>query len=181
MLRDLDSGLLPVVGITAANAPEASVTDAIVEDLVAQKLTVREWHIDRAYLASRVVQERKPDVAVYCTAWPVRTGPYLPKTAFPLDWERQEIRCPDDVTLPFVVGGVVQVPAAACGACPVWERCTRSVHGRSVRIHPDERLLAELRERQETSEGRAKLRERTAGEHGLAHVGQWQGDRALLG
>jgi hypothetical protein len=178
VLRDLDSGLIPVVGITAAHAPEASGTDAIEEDLVAQQLTVREWHIDRAYLASRVVQERTPDVVIYCKAWPVRTGPYLPKTAFHLDWERQEIRCPNDVTLPFVVGGVVQFPAAACGACPVRERCTRSVHGRSVTIHPDERLLEELRERQERPAGRAQLRERVAVAHGLAHVGQWQGDRA---
>jgi IS5 family transposase len=65
VLRDLDSGLIPVVGITAANVPEASVTDAIEEDLAAQKLTVREWHIDRADLASRVVKERSAEVAVY--------------------------------------------------------------------------------------------------------------------
>jgi len=47
-----------------------------------------------------------------------------------------------------------------------------------VSIHPDERLLEELRERQLTAQGRAKLRERTAVEHGLAHVGYWQGKRA---
>ncbi len=58
------------------------------------------------------------------------------------------------------------------------ERCTRSVQGRSVSIHPDEKLMEELRERQLTPQGRAKLRERTAVEHGLAHVGYWQGDRA---
>ncbi len=153
ILRDLDSGLIPVVGITRANVPEASVTDAITEDLAAQHLTVREWHIDRAYLASRVVKERSADVTIYCKAWPVRSGPYLPKTAFHLDWERQEIRCPGDVTLPFVVGGLVQFPAATCRACPLRERCTRNAHGRSVTIHPDERLLEELRERQETAEG----------------------------
>lgn len=45
-------------------------------------------------------------------------------------------------------------------------------------IHPDERLLAELRQRQQTAAGRAKLRERVAVEHSLAHVGHWQGDRA---
>jgi len=178
VLRDLDSGLIPAVGITAANAPEASVTDAIMADLAAQQLTVREWHIDRAYLTSRVVQERTDDVAIYCKAWPVRTGPYFPKTAFHLDWKRQEIRCPNDVTLPFEVGGVVQFPAASCGTCPLRERCTQSRHGRSVTIHPDERLLEELRARQLTPHGRAKLRERTAVEHGLAHVGYWQGDRA---
>jgi Transposase DDE domain/Transposase domain (DUF772) len=178
VLRDLASGLIPAVGITAANAPEASVTDAIMADLEAQQLRVREWHIDRAYLASTVVQERTDDVVISCKAWPVRTGPYFPKTAFHLDWERHEIRCPNDVTLPFAVGGTVQFPAAVCGTCPVREQCTRSAHGRSVTIHPDERLLEELRERQQTPAGRAQLRERTAVEHGLAHVGYWQGDRA---
>ena len=38
--------------------------------------------------------------------------------------------------------------------------------------------LAELRRRQQTPEGRAKLRERVAVEHALAHVGHWQGRRA---
>jgi len=59
------------------------------------------------------------------------------------------------------------------------ERCTRSrTGGRSVSVHPDERLLAELRERQSTPEGRKKLRERVGVEHSLAHIGHWQGDRA---
>ena len=39
-------------------------------------------------------------------------------------------------------------------------------------------LLAELRERQRTPHGRAKLRERVAVEHALAHIGHWQGRRA---
>ncbi len=178
VLRDLDSGVIPAVGVTPANAPEASVTDSIVRDLAAQALSVREWHIDRAYLSSTVVRERTDEVTIYCKAWPVRTGPYFPKTAFHLDWARQEIRCPNDVTVPFAVGGTVHFPAAAWRACPVQARCTRSAQGRSVTIHPDEQLLAELRERQPTPEGRAKLRERTAVEHGLAHVGYWQGNRA---
>ncbi len=45
-------------------------------------------------------------------------------------------------------------------------------------MHPDERLLAELRERQRTPAGRKKLRERVGVEHSLAHIGRWQGDRA---
>ena len=45
-------------------------------------------------------------------------------------------------------------------------------------IHPDEALLAELRRRQQTPEGRVKLHERVAVEHALAHVGDWQGRRA---
>ncbi|WP_235609493.1 transposase, partial [Frankia casuarinae] len=43
---------------------------------------------------------------------------------------------------------------------------------------PDEALLTELRERQHTPAGRARLRERTKVEHTLAHIGHWQGRRA---
>ena len=34
--------------------------------------------------------------------------------------------------------------AATCAACPLRARCTTSSNGRSVSIHPDEKLLAEL-------------------------------------
>jgi DDE family transposase len=88
------------------------------------------------------------------------------------------MRCPNDVVVPFTPGGKVQFPAEVCGGCPLRQQCTTSRQGRSVQIHPDERLLAELRTRQQTPAGRARLRERVAVEHSLAHVGRWQGRRA---
>ena len=57
-------------------------------------------------------------------------------------------------------------------------KCTTSKRGRSVSIHPDEQFIAELRSRQLTTQGRAKLRERVAVEHSLSHIGRWQGDKA---
>jgi Transposase DDE domain/Transposase domain (DUF772) len=178
VLRDLDSGLVPAVGVTAANAPEAAVGEAIRADLTAQAGTLIELHIDRAYLSSVLVRDRAAGLAVYCKAWPVHNGAHFPKTAFGLDWERGTIRCPDGVDLPFQPGETVQFPPERCGACGLRARCTRSPQGRSVAIHPDERLLEELRQRQQTAAGRAKLRERVGVEHTLAHVGHWQGDRA---
>lgn len=178
VLRDLDSRLIVAVGITPANAPEASVTDAIEMDLATQQCTLRELPIDRAYLASKLVQQRSETLAIFCRAWPVQQGPYFPKSAFPLDWERYELRCPGGETVPFELGGVVKFPAATCGPCALRERCTASASGRSISIHPDETLLQELRERQQTPQGRAQLRERGAVEHALAHVGHWQGRRA---
>lgn len=178
VLRDLDAGLIRAVGITPANAPEASVTDAIAADLIAQDARLAELHIDRAYLSSRLVRERPAGLAVYCKAWPVRNGDRFPKTAFALDWERRTIRCPNGASLPFEPGGTVRFPAATCAACPLRPRCTTSTHGRSVSIHPDERLLVELRQRQTTAAGRAKLRERVPVEHALARIGRWQGRRA---
>lgn len=57
-------------------------------------------------------------------------------------------------------------------------QCTTSKNGRSISIHPDEALLSELREKQLTPQGRKRLRERVTVEHTLAHIGQWQGEKA---
>lgn len=176
VLRDLDTELVRAVGVTPANAPEASVTEAIAADLESQGAELSELHIDRAYLSSELVRDRPPELEVYCKAWRVRNGERFPKTAFEMDWERGLLRCPAGVGMPFEPGGVVRFPKKRCAECPLRERCTKSKSGgRSVSIHPDERLLEELRERQSTSEGRAKLRERVKVEHSLAHVGRWQG------
>jgi Transposase DDE domain/Transposase domain (DUF772) len=178
VLHDLDSGLVRAVGITPANVPEASVTEAIKTDLAAQQAQLAELHIDRAYLSSSLVRERSADLLIYCKAWPVRNGPRFLKTAFELDWERQRIRCPNQQEMPFEPGGTVHFPTEVCAACPLRERCTSSPRGRSVSIHPDEALLGELRKLQLTAAGRTKLRERVAVEHTLAHLGYWQGRRA---
>lgn len=178
ILRDLDSGLVRAVGITAANAPEASVTEDLLADLGRQDVELREIHLDRGYLASDLVRDRPQDLAIYCKAWPVRNGDRYPKTAFVLNWDAGTIRCPNQVSIPFQPGMTVRFPEEQCQICPLQDRCTTSSSGRSVHIHPDERLLQELRQRQLTPQGRAKLRERAPVEHALAHIGHWQGHRA---
>jgi len=179
VLRDLDTGLVPAVGITPANAPEASVTGDITADLEAAGWRLAELHIDRAYLSSALVRDRGPDLAIFCKAWRVRnTGGRFAKDQFTLDFAAGQLTCPAGVAMPFEPGRTVRFPAGTCAACPMRARCTTSSHGRSVSIHPDEALLAELRHRQQTPDGRAKLRERVAVEHALAHVGHWQGRRA---
>jgi hypothetical protein len=178
VLHDLDTDMVRAVGITAANAPEASVTEAISEDLAFQQIHLQELHIDRAYLSSELVRHRKEGLEIYCKAWPIREGKLFSKQAFSLDWERQIICCPAQQEMPFTPGSVVHFPQEKCDVCPLHDQCTKSLKGRSVSIHPDESLLAELREKQLTPVGRAKLRERVAVEHTLAHIGYWQGRRA---
>src|SRR6266545_6050648 len=177
-LTDLDTLLVPAVGVTAANVPEAEVADQIKDDLDAQNLTLSELGIDRAYLSSSLVTERDPDLEVFCKAFPVRNGSRFAKTAFHLDIDQGLLTCPNNLTVPFTPGGKVQFPAQVCAACPLRAQCTTSTRGRSVQIHPDEALLVELRAGQQTPHGRAKLRERVKVEHTLAHVGRWQGRRA---
>jgi Transposase DDE domain/Transposase domain (DUF772) len=179
VLRDLDTGLVPAVGITAANAPEASVTGDIAADLDAAGWHLAELHIDRAYLSSALVRDRDGDLAIFCKAWRVRnTGGRFAKDQFSIDFGAGQLTCPAGVSMPFAPGTTVRFPKDTCTACPLRARCTASSNGRSVAIHPDEALLAELRQRQQTPQGRAELRERVAVEHALAHVGHWQGRRA---
>jgi len=179
LLRDLDTGLVPAVGITPANAPEASVTGDIAADLDAAGRTLAELHIDRAYLSSALVRDRGPDLVIFCKAWRVRNASgRFAKDQFTLDFSAGQLTCPAGVAMPFEPGKTVRFPKDTCAACPLRQRCTSSAAGRSVSIHPDEQLLAELRQRQQTPAGRADLRERVKVEHALAHVGHWQGRRA---
>jgi transposase len=179
VLRDLDTGLVPAVGITPANVPEATVTDDIAADLGAAGRHLSELHIDRAYLSSALVRDRDGDLAIFCKAWRVRNASgRFAKDQFTLDFTTGQLTCPAGVSMPFAPGKTVRFPEDTCAACPLRARCTASSNGRSVSVHPDEALLAELRRRQQTPEGRAKLRERVAVEHALAHVGHWQGRRA---
>lgn len=57
VLHDLDTGLIRAVGLTPANVPEASVTPAISADLDRQAVSLKELHIDRAYLSSHLVAD----------------------------------------------------------------------------------------------------------------------------
>jgi Transposase DDE domain len=177
-LRDLDSRLIVAVGVTPAHVPEASVTDAIETALAAQQSPLQALHIDRASRARKLVQQRADDLPLFCKAWPVRQGPYFSKSACHLDWARHVLQCPGGETMPFAPAEVGKLPAATGARCPLRERCTTSASGRSVTMHPEEALVQELRERQQTPQGRAKRRERVAVEHALAHVGRWQGRRA---
>jgi len=178
VLSSLDSRLIHAVGITPANAPEASVTDQLAADLAHQQVILAELHMDRAYLNSTMVRNRSPELVICCKAWAIHRNDQFPKTVFQWDWQKKLVRCPNGVERSFEYGKVVRFPATACSACPQRAQCTQSPRGRTVSVHQDERLLDDLRQRQQTSAGRAKLRERVSVEHTLSHVGHWQGDTA---
>jgi hypothetical protein len=178
VLKDLDLGMVRAVGVTRANQPEAEVTQPIETDLKSQKIQLKELQIDRAYLTSHLVKQRSEDLTIVCKSWRVQNGQLFDKTGFVLDWDNSEILCPNGVKLPFMPGQVVHFPRNQCNICPLHSQCTNSKNGRSVSIHPDELLLQELRERQSTALGRAKIRERVSVEHCLAKIGQWQGEQA---
>lgn len=61
-------------------------------------VSLREWHIDRAYLSSHLVCERNAELELSCRAWPVRQGPLFAKC------------CPSVAVMPFEPEGVMKQP-----------------------------------------------------------------------
>jgi hypothetical protein len=177
--RDLDSGLLLAATVRPANEPEHQAADLLRPQLEAFG-TIAELHIDRGYLASRWTHDRfehgEPTLA---KPWSARNGDRFPKTAFVLDLDQGQVRCPEHRIAP-IHGHLARFDARDCDACPSRDRCTRAAlgHGRTISIHPDERFLLQLRVLKSTSEGRRRLRQRIAIEHALAHVTRRQGPRA---
>ena len=119
VLTDLDTLLVPAVGVTPANVAEAQVAEQITAALDAQGLILSELRIDRAYLSSSLIRDRPDDLQVFCKAFPVRNGPRFAKPAFHIDFDQHLLTCPNHVTVAFVPGGKVQFPASACAACPL--------------------------------------------------------------
>jgi hypothetical protein len=177
VLTDLDTELVPAVGVTAANVAEAAVAEQITADLQAQQRTLAELHIDRAYLSSSLVTDRDTDLEIFCKAFPVRNGPRFAKTAFTLDFDQGLLTCPNSATIAFTPGGKVQFPAEVCAACPLRTQCTTSTRGRSVQIHPDERLLAEFRAAQQTPTGEPSC---ASGSRSSTPWPTWTAGRAIV-
>lgn len=179
IMRDLDHGLILGVTVQPANQPERDAT-ATLRSQAAAYGDVSELHIDRGFLASdwvRALHDRGGMVS--CRPWPSRNGGLFSKQDFQLDLDAGTATCPGAVTV-RIGPQAARFPAGACDPCQLRPRCTRAMEGRGriLSIHPQERLLEELRRRKATKEGRQLLRERVVVEHGLARICNRQGHRA---
>lgn len=177
--RALDSPLILAACVRPANEPEQHAAAMLRPD-IEQYGTVSELHIDRGYLASEWVSElHGAGREVIAKPWPIRNGALFPKTAFRLDLRRLRVTCPANQAAP-IESGKAQFSSEVCDPCPLRATCTRAKpgRGRSIAIHASEALLVQLRAIKASSEGRARLRQRVAVEHSLAHLGRRQGPRA---
>ncbi len=183
LAADLDTNLILACGVTPANKPEADALPGLLEDLgkYQERNEVGELHIDRGYLASDNVRTlTAAKVPVLSKPWRQRPGDLFPKSAFRLDLGRRTITCPAGQTEKVRLGTVTEFSAEACDSCSMRARCTEAAigRGRTVAIAEDELLQKKLRLAIATPDGRARLRERVAIEHRLAHHARKQGTRA---
>jgi hypothetical protein len=103
-------------------------------------------------------------------------GECFPKSAFAIDLDRMEVRCPAGQTTTAYEsqgtrrGGHFLFPDATCQACSLRSQCVRGLRGRSISIQPEERLQQQARAHNQTQAGQQSLRQRVVVEHGVARL-----------
>jgi len=179
---DTDSQLITAVEVMPGNAPDAAQALAVVEQTeAATGCAVAESIGDCALRfagdgATRqaFADARRTLVAKVPSA---SNQGYFPKTAFTIDLEVLTCTCPGGQTTGELKrlkggGGQFQFAAAVCGACPLRAQCVRGAGGRTVQLHPQEKLLQAARELQASPAFREYRTRRQVVEHRLARLMQ---------
>jgi transposase len=176
---DTDEPLITAVAVLAGNAPDAVGALELIEQTEANTgCAVDEAMGDCAYgsgetrqafaAAGRTIVAKVPSAA---------NQGCFPKTAFVLDLDAGSATCPGgQITQDFkpspAGGGQFRFAAAVCAACPLRVRCVRGVGGRTVALHPQERLLQEARILQASPAFAAYRRRRQVVEQRIARLVQ---------
>jgi hypothetical protein len=172
------NGFIVAALVQPANRADNVATAPLLDD-VARHGTMDELHIDRGFLGCGAVDSFHANGGrVLCKPWPSRNHGRYTKLDFQIDLDKREVTCPAQVSVPIKKGGA-SFPEETCASCQRRSQCTAAKKGgRSIAIHPQEKLLLLLRERRATREGRAELRQRVTVEHSLAAISAIQGPRA---
>lgn len=103
-------------------------------------------------------------------------GGLFPKSRFTLDLENDTVTCPAGNVADKSQSGANAAKifsfGRACNSCPLRAQCTTNAQGRTVQVHPQERLLQEARAYKQTEEAPKAfgVRERVVIEHTLARL-----------
>jgi hypothetical protein len=184
---DIDSQIIVATEVLAGDAPDDQGALNIIEQAETNAdCPVEETIGDCAYgnAATRQAFAATGRELIAKVPREVNRG-LFPKSAFKIDLEGDTITitCPANQTATVYSktpeGGRIYYFRAACIGCPLKERCIQGgpdkklpYAGRTIRIHPQEKLLQAARAYQRTQEGRKRLRERLVVEHRLARLGQ---------
>lgn len=178
---DLDTTLVVACAVTPANRPDEEAAPALKADIDRQERAIDSLHCDRGYITSPVITEVLENGGeVVCKPWVPRNGDRFSKADFKINLRDRTITCPAGEVEHIDLGADVEFNADTCDRCPLRAQCTTAAPGtgRSVTIADDEFVQQRLRKLNKTRRGRARIRERVAVEHSLAHLGRRQGRRA---
>lgn len=176
---DTDEPLITAVAVLAGNAPDAEGALELIEQTEANTgCAVDVTMGDCAYGSGETRQAfaEAGRTLVAKVPSPSNQGCF-PKTAFVLDLDAATATCPaGQTTQDFRPGpdggGQLRFDAAVCAACPLRPQCVRGVGGRTVTVHPQERLLQEARALQASPSFGEYRRRRQRVEHRIARLVQ---------
>jgi hypothetical protein len=155
---DPESEIITATEVTAGNVADGSVAKTLVaSDLDPQKANPNECvelYGDASYGTATLVEKLEAAGAEVNlkvqAASPPRVGLYS-QDEFRIDLESQTACCPAGVLVSLRLrsdGSSLAEFRSSCATCPLRARCTTSVEGRVVRVHPHYATLARYRERQ---------------------------------
>jgi transposase len=176
---DTDEPLITAVAVLAGNAPDAEGALELVEQTEANTgCAVDETMGDCAYGSGETRQAFADAGRTLVAKVPAATNRgCFPKTAFVLDLDARSATCPaGQTTQDFkpspTGGGQFHFAVAVCAACPLRAHCVRGASGRTVAVHPQERLLQAARAFQASPAFTEYRRRRQRVEHRIARLVQ---------
>jgi hypothetical protein len=130
-------GLICATLVMPANKREYDAAGPLLAELAANKFNVNEIHIDRGYLAApEIIQQHNNGINVITKPPSEGRSNLFLKSAFTVDFEKQTLTCPADITAP-IRNGKVAFSISDCRECPLKTQCTIA-RQRTVNIHAQE-------------------------------------------
>lgn len=175
---DPDSEIITATQVTAGNAADGSMAQALCPDVFAQAEAEAESapepesptekpeplsvYGDAAYGTTEFVQKLEQAGIEVLVKVPPPSAPAgkFSKDAFTIDLEKQTVRCPAGVLVviqPCSGGGIARF-GNSCESCALRSQCTDGKRGRHIRIHKDEATLIRRRTGQRSCGWRAAYR-----------------------
>jgi len=175
---DMESQLICGVEVLAGNAgDQEKALDLVHQAERVMEAQVEETVGDCAYGGGPTRKAFADEQRMLTAKVPaIQNGECFPKSAFAIDLDRMEVRCPAGQTTTEYEsqgvrrGGHFLFPDATCQACSLRSQCLRGQRGRSISIQPEERLQQQARSYNKTEAGKKSLRQRVVVEHGIARL-----------
>ena len=167
--------LITHVETTPATSQDVAVTALIQEDLVAHELRPHEHLVDTAYVSSELMVQSQTERGIALlgpvppdTSWQARDGQGYDVGHFLVDWQAEQVRCPQGKGSVIWRAGddgrghaIIHVAFAKsdCATCAVREQCTRAAgRPRVLKLRPQAQHEALQQRRQEQTEEAFKQR-----------------------
>lgn len=164
---DPDSEIITATEVTAGNVADGSVGASLLREVLDEAKTDPaekvEVYGDSSYGTAELVEHIEgadAEANVKVQGPSARPGMFS-KDAFRVDLKTDTVTCPAGRVVPIARsqdGGGLASFAAHCADCPLRGKCTKSIEGRSIRVHPHEATLQRSRERQRDPTWKARYR-----------------------